>query len=261
MDGARLTEKKYWDRQWEKIRLPVECKKRKRDLHQNEILEVIDKYLPKDKNLSILEIGGAPGGYLAYMYKNFGYNINSIDYSDIGCAKTMENLNLLNMQGNVYKGDIFSEDLGLPLFDIVYSMGFVEHFSDLDDVIESHLKLLRPGGILLIGVPNLLGINYWFSKRLAPDMLSKHNLDVMDISNWKNFEDRFKLEALFKGYCGGFEPGSFIAFERITISNFGLAIIAAILYGVFHSHFKIIRRLNSKHISGYAIGIYRKGAD
>ena len=175
MDNYDLADRKFWNDYWKGKPLPVEIKRTKNSLYLNQILNILDEYLPKNNHLSILEIGGAPGQYLAYMHKNFGYDIHCLDYSDIGCRKTEENFRLLNIQGKVYQENLFSEDLALPQFDIVYSMGFIEHFSDVQAVIQNHLKLIKPGGILLVGVPNFLGINLFFLKRLAPELVSKHN--------------------------------------------------------------------------------------
>jgi SAM-dependent methyltransferase len=258
MNDYTLTEKIYWDNYWEKFSLPIEVKKSARKLYLNEILNIFDKYLPKNKNLSILEIGGSPGQFLAYMHRNFGYTVGCLDYSDLGCKKTKKNFELLNIPGKVYKKDILSKNLNLPLFNIVYSLGFIEHFSDLNLIIEKHLELLNPGGILLIGTPNLLGINHWFLKKLAPALLSKHNLYNMDISKWKEFENKFNLKKIFKGYIGGFEPGVFYKHENKTALNNILIFIVRTLKRIFHSRFKILRRFNSKYTSGYVIGIYKK---
>jgi len=253
-----LTDPAYWDDYWINRPLPAEIKKSK----ESEILNIFDRYLPKKSNLSILEIGGAPGQFLVYMHKNFGYKINCLDYSKIGGMITKKNFDLLNIPITVYQEDLFSRDLDLPLFDIVYSLGFIEHFLDLDTVIEKHLELLKPGGILLIGVPNLRGINGWFLKRLSPKLFSKHNLSAMDISNWKNFENKFNLRVLFKGYVGGFEPSVFDKWEnKKPIRNKILKGISHSLTCVFRGIFKIfkiLRKFNSPHISAYAIGIYKK---
>ncbi|MCD6098735.1 class I SAM-dependent methyltransferase [bacterium] len=259
MGIRKLTKRAYWDNCWEKISLPVEIKKSPKTPYLNEILSIFDKYMPKNEQLSILEIGGAPGQYLAYMHSNFGYEVHCLDYSEIGCKKTKENFKLLNIRGNVYQEDIFSKELNLPSFDIVYSLGFIEHFSDLDTVIQKHLELLKPGGILLIGAPNLRGINHWFLKRLAPQRLYKHNLSAMDISNWKSFEEKFKLKPLFKGYIGGFEPGILHTCEKKSFSNLILLTVVKLLCFCFNSRpFRIFRRLNSKYYSGYVIGVYKK---
>jgi len=37
-------------------------------------------------------------------------------------------------------------------------LGFIEHFDEPVGVVVRHLDLLKPGGILLLGVPNYGGI-------------------------------------------------------------------------------------------------------
>jgi 2-polyprenyl-3-methyl-5-hydroxy-6-metoxy-1,4-benzoquinol methylase len=260
MQNSELTQREFWENYWEELPIPAEIRKSKQNHYQNEILRVFDSYFPKDTNLSILEIGGAPGQYLAYMHKRFGYDVSCLDYSDAGCKKTKENFDFLHISGRVYQADLFSEELTLPQFDIVYSLGLIEHFSDLDTVIEKHLRLVKPGGMLLIGTPNFLGINHFFWKRLTPKLLSAHNLAAMDIRNWTSFADNIGLEILFEGYVGGFEPGVFWRCEKKSVLNSVLLWILYALSFSFSSHFRILRRINCRHTSGYAIGVYRKPA-
>ena len=102
-------------------------------------MKTFDRFLPRSRNLTVLEIGGAPGRYLVYMSKNLNYKIHALDYSVIGCKKTLENFKLLGLEGNVYQKDLFLDDISsLPRFDIVYSLGFIEHFANLETVIEKH---------------------------------------------------------------------------------------------------------------------------
>lgn len=258
MSNSVLTDEKFWDEYWQNIPLPSEIKKEKSELFLNILLETFDKYLPKSDKLAILEIGGSPGRYLAYMHKNFGYNIHSLDYSEIGYKKTIENFKLLNISIEVYNKDLFADDLNLPQFDIVYSLGFIEHFKDLNFVIQKHLEHLKPGGIFMVGVPNYLGINKWFLQRLAPKLLALHNLKAMDNKNWKSFEEKFNLDVIFRDYIGGFEPQSFNRWEEKNLMTFTLKVIAKLLSMLLHSRFKFLRKYNSKKISGYLIGIYRK---
>ncbi len=258
MIQEELTSEQFWDDYWEDYPLPAEIKKTEGELFLNILLDNFDKYLPKTKDKTILEIGGSPGRYLAYMYKNFGYKIHSLDYSETGYKKTIENFNLLQIPAGVYNKDLFSDELNLPQFDIVYSLGFIEHFYDLNLVIGKHLKLLKPDGILLIGVPNYLGINHWFLKRLAPKLLSIHNLAAMDSNNWKSFEEKFNLQIIFKDYIGGFEPQNLNRWEKKNIKSFTLKVVTKILSLLLHSNFKFLRKFNSKIFSAYLIGVYIK---
>lgn len=257
MSGKRLTEKQHWDDYWSKFELPVEIKKSEGNLLLNEELNIFDKYLTQ-KPLSILEIGGAPGQYLVYMHKNFGYQVHCLDYSEIGCEKTKENFKLLNIPVKVYQQDIFSENLGIPQFDVVYSMGLIEHFDDVSQVVKKHLCLLKPGGILMLGLPNLRGINHLFLRFLAPELLRQHNLQTMKIKTWETFEKEFGLEIIFKNYIGGFEPMTFLLREKKSFLNNLLFLKARVLNRIFHNNFKFLRKLNSRFFSAYILAVYRK---
>ena len=223
----------------------------------NEILNIFDHYLPHNGNLTALEIGGSPGQYLAYLHRTHGFHVNCLDYSPIGCQKTEENFALLSIKGEVYEADLFSENTNIPNFDIVYSLGLIEHFSDLNLVVKKHLSFLKPGGMLIIGAPNFLGINHFFLKRLAPELLAKHNLKNMDLNTWSHFEQQFNLEAVFKGYVGGFHPSIFNRRERKTIVSSVLFMIAKLFVFIFKRHFKNLRKYNSKFFSGYMMGVYK----
>ena len=39
-------------------------------------------------------------------------------------------------------------------FDVVYSMGTIEHFAESDTALQEIFRVLRPGGVAIIGVPN-----------------------------------------------------------------------------------------------------------
>ncbi|MFC1579340.1 class I SAM-dependent methyltransferase [Thermodesulfobacteriota bacterium] len=234
----------------------MEIKRIKRNHRINAQLDVLDRFFPKDKNISILEIGGAPGQYLAYMAKHFSYRIHALDYSGIGCEKTRENFSLLNLNGPIYQRDLLADDISdLPGFDIVYSLGFIEHFADPAVIVERHVALLKPGGLLLIGMPNFLGMNYWLNKKLAPEKLSRHNLHSMDIKHWHRFQRAFKLKPLFQGYIGGFSPS--YKYEKKTAINLCLNIFTRTLR-VIAMRLKFLANINSKYWSGYALGLYRK---
>ena len=258
MSGGQLTSSADWDEKWEGKHLPVAIERATAGLYVQAILDVLDRYLPADPQRSILEIGGAPGQYLAYMYRRFGYAAHCLDYSPVGCQKAQENFALLGIPAQVYCRDLFAPDLDLPPFDIVYSLGVIEHFRDLPAVVERHLRLLKPGGLLLLGVPNFGGIYHGFLRRLAPQLLAQHNLAAMDLQHWEAFEQAFGLRPLFKGYVGGFEPSLLNRCERRSPLNLVLLWTAKVLKRILHRRLRFLRRWNSKRISGYVMGVYEK---
>jgi hypothetical protein len=138
----------------------------------------------------------------------------------------------------------------------VYSLGFIEHFADLDAVIGRHLALLRPGGLLLVGAPSFLGINRWLLRRLDPDKLKTHNLRNMDIDAWSAIEKKYDLQMVYKGYAGGFEPRMFKYVNRNPLN----ALLYTLLVGmkVITTACGFLRKCNSKYWSGYVMGVYKK---
>ncbi|HEX9318054.1 MAG TPA: class I SAM-dependent methyltransferase [Nitrososphaeraceae archaeon] len=260
-DPNELTEKDYWENYWKTANTgPVEIKRTGRGLSINAILDVFDKYLPVNENFHVLEIGGAPGQYLIYMARNFNYHLHSLDYSNIGNEQTLMNLGAANIDVKVYERDLFSDNFNkdLPQFDLVYSLGFIEHFENLTVVVKKHLDFLKPDGILLLGVPNLGGIYRLFLEKTAPRHLAIHNLNSMKIKNWIKFEKELNLTALFTGYISGFEPLVINKLEKKDRVAYSLNFMVRNLARIFSYRLNFLRKFNSRYWSGYLIGIYRK---
>lgn len=252
----KLTNQRFWEDYWNKK--SDNKSKKKTTLLILELFRIFDKYLPDDSSLNVLEIGGASGEFLLYIAKKFGYKANSMDYSRVGNEKTKETFVNNGIDITIYEQDLFTFKDDSLKFDIVYSLGFIEHFDNVENVIEKHLDLLKPGGILLLGVPNLTGIYHWFLKYLSPTHDKTHNLKIMDIDNWKTFEKRGELKTIFKGYIGGFEP---LIMKKLDVNNsFNqfLYFIVKLFMIVFSFRMSFLKRVNSKYWSGYLIGIYRK---
>jgi len=255
LEKEQLTEKKYWDDHWNKVRIPSIIESTTKHPINKEIVRVFEKFLPK-KKLSAVEIGGAPGQYIAYLNKYHGYETSVIEYSGTGCRKTKENFDLLGLDVNVYEQDFFANLSHIPLFDVVLSMGFIEHFNDLDDVFRRHVKLLQKSGFLVIGVPNYSGISQKVLAQTAPDMLSRHNLEAMDLNNWSTLETTYGLIPLFKGYIGGFEPKNLKRCEHRTLKNLSIRYFFKMLHTLM-SPFAFLRKYNSPAWSAYLLGIYK----
>ena len=258
MGDGYLTEEAHWEERWRRIREPKEIRRDTKHPVNSELIKIFDAYLPQQTGLNILEIGGAPGQFLAYFAKEFGYSAHAIDYSATGCDKMRQAFGIANLDVTIYNRDIFADISDLPSFDIVFSMGFIEHFSDLDSIVEKHIELLKKQGILLLGVPNYRGISQIVLKRLAPQKLSMHNLETMDIKNWESFEKKYGLNTIFKEYIGGFNPGSFRRCENRTLRNVLIRFFFKIVRIFITDRFAFLRRFNSIYWSSYLLGIYRK---
>ena len=84
---------------------------------------------------------------------------------------------------NVIHADAFSEEFLSEYkgsFDMVMSLGFIEHFTDVEKAVGIHLELLKPGGTLVVEIPNLSGINRMVFRLFNRELLEMHNLRIMD---------------------------------------------------------------------------------
>ena len=247
----------HWDRYWSEVTLPREVRHAPRAYYLNAILDVFDRWLPTDARLSAAEIGGAPGQYLAYLHRSRGYRVTCIDYSPTGCAKTVENFRMLEIPGDVVRADITADVGGLPKFDVVYSLGLIEHFTDRRRLVENHARLVRRGGYLVLGVPNLRGLTGWFMRVLAPTTYATHEIEAMDLDGWREFERTLSLRVLWKGYLGGFEPSVFTRREDLRPRTLVPYLVARALKILLSRRFGFLRRINGPRWSGYAMAVYR----
>lgn len=254
-----LTGAEYWDRYWSRVTLPREYRHTPRAYYLNAILDVFDGWLPTDAGLSAAEIGGAPGQYLAYLHRKLGYRVTCIDFSDIGCVKTAENFRLLGIPGDVIQADITADVGALPAFDVVYSLGLIEHFADRRRVVENHVRLVKPGGYLVLGVPNFQGLTGWFMRTLAPSTYGTHEIGAMDLDAWSEFERAFTLRVLWKEYVGGFEPSVFARREEKRPGTLVPYLVARALKLLLSRRLGFLRRINGPRWSGYAMAVYRVG--
>ena len=180
-----------------------------------------------------------------------------LDFSPEGCALARRNFELLGIPLAVHQRDLLEPGLDVGPFDVVYSLGLIEHFTDLTGVVRAHARLVRPGGTLVLGAPNITGIYRWFMRRLGPSRLAWHNPDCLRIERWDEFERDAALERRFRGYIGGFEPAVFTVLDEGRPEWSPLWLFARLLTGTLGGHLPRLRRLNAPWLSGYLIGVYR----
>jgi SAM-dependent methyltransferase len=255
---SALTTPDHWDDYWDNVALPVAVAPGTAT-STTAILTVIDRFASSPSPLSVLEIGGAPGGYLVHLWRAFGHHVCVLDNSPAGIELTRKNFELLGVPGRVLERDMFARNEPNLKFDIVYSLGLIEHFQDTTSVIDAHLRYMKPGGTLIVGCPNFRGVNGVLLRRLSPALLGWHNLDAMNIVRWSHFERKFDLDVKFRGYVAGFQPATFWRCEHRSVFNRALArALAEISRRMTGRLGTALSHRNSPLWSYYAIGVYGK---
>lgn len=164
-----------------------------KDIIVNWLKEISQKKTKKlKKKLKLLDGGCSSGEYLIFG-RHFGFDVIGIDISK-QAIKECEKRKLKCILGDVRELPFKDES-----FDIVTSGGVVEHFPDSEKAISEASRVLKKGGILLIGVPYKYGffvlnkkaqqlLGLWplgyeksFSRKQFTRILEKNQLGVIKI--------------------------------------------------------------------------------
>ena len=249
-----LTEVEFWNNYWANCQLPAEVDM---ELAFDRCLaQAIKENVPEISG-EVFEVGCAPGKWLAYMAKTFALTPSGLEYSDAGMKATNRNFEILGLKGGeVYTGDFFKME-PCKQFDVVMSFGFIEHFTDVDEVVDLHLRWLKPGGVLILGVPNFRGVYKVIQGILDQEILDKHNLDIMNLDFFEKLEQRFPIKPLYMDYIGSFEPSLPIAKKKFGNPLQVMTKVFLKIAGRVRKA-KGLDSLNNKNISSCLLGIYRK---
>lgn len=161
---SSLTERSYWDGTWQSVELPklVDLSDRSLRNHANMVFhnyftEVL-RTAPV-QNGALVEIGCAQSKWLPYFAQVHALAVAGLDYSELGCARARELLRGARCQGEIIQADMFNPPEPMKArFDVVLSMGLVEHFPDTAGAIRACAALAKPGGLIVTLIPNMVGI-------------------------------------------------------------------------------------------------------
>ena len=266
VEETRLTDENFWDHFWASLKVPSRVNSLS-SLDRG-LSRAFLRLLPNGQGKKLIEIGAAPGRWLVFFHEKLGYAVDGIEYIQSACRKTEENLLNCGVEGQVFQQDFFKNDLPKHSYDVVLSLGFIEHFSDLESVVKCHIELLKPDGYLVLGVPNLRGFHGTIERLTDPKTLAAHNLDVMQISFMKGLSTKHSLTPLWIGYIGGLNPALLSVAEgraddgkTITakLQNNLPNLVRFILRGLSYIRNRIafLDYLNGPILSGYLLAIYQ----
>ncbi len=140
---------------------------------ENMLLTEISRCQPK----RILEIGCGNSNWLPYLAHKTGALVAGLDYSEQGCNLVRQRLAVEGIKGEIFCADLFQATPTLiGQYDFVFSLGLVEHFTDLDHVLKKLLEFVSLGGVLFTEVPNMASIHGILSWIWQPEQLAKHRL-------------------------------------------------------------------------------------
>jgi SAM-dependent methyltransferase len=229
----------------------------------------INNYTKSDKKYSIIELGCGGSSYLPYLQKKYkNLQIFGIDKSQKGCKSTNIILNENTFSGCIVCGDIFQNPFNKK-FDIVFSVGLIEHFEKPDKILEKHVELLKPGGLLICIVPNFVGfqgkffkLNVW--KKNSGDFGYLKDwiwgIKVITISDLKNWLKNMDLQDVKVNPFGGFFPVLLMESYNRDVESLSIKLTYFfyrffLFVPIIFLNIPFVFRLNSLSFSPFIVGI------
>lgn len=184
------------------------------------VLSTLSKYIIADTN--VLEIGFAPGKMLAWAACRKKAVISGVDYSKSGVEIAKRYMKALGLHCDLRHENVFQTTFEKNTFDVVYSVGVIEHFDHPKVIVQTHLDLAKIGGIVVMFVPNYGGLWGKIQKRLDPENLDIHNTSIMTTEKMTELMKTLNCEIIDVSYAGSFSS-SILSLDRAmrpSMANF-----------------------------------------
>lgn len=157
----RLTDQEFWERQY-RAPAPVLPKDGSTRPYQYAVFwdDIIPNHLRPTTGSSVVEVGSAPGLRTVKLAREYGLEPFCLEYTDEGARQNREVFEAAGCDpSNVLQRDLFGDIDDLrERFNLVVSFGFIEHFDDPRAAIPRHIDLCKPGGHVVITIPNYAGL-------------------------------------------------------------------------------------------------------
>lgn len=242
-----LTSKKYWEEYYELSSEDSETIRRVCGRYDNFYEMMIDSC--RTYPTSLLEIGAFPGRYLAYISSKYGLKATGLDFNP-DVEKFNRSMRSMGVEDYKYVNADFLTYTSSEKYDLIFSNGFVEHFTDFDLVLDRHAQCLNLGGAMLLMIPNKRYLRSVYGDLLDYRNQRAHNLDCMRLDVFRKFAERNQLSIRYLSYHGGFP------YRVHTNLHFWQRVIYHPVRFLSLRLEDFFRRFPSKYWSGTIIGVF-----
>lgn len=145
-----------WDRKWGKVDIDkFRCQSFFADRWTIYHKSLIERYLKKlNKNSVFLEAGCGLGHWCFYISEKYKIKSIGVDIAE-ETIKCLNNYNNKNSLASFLVDDLNSSHLANNCCDMFISLGVIEHFEDSTPMMKTLYRLVKPGGVGVITVPNV----------------------------------------------------------------------------------------------------------
>ena len=149
-------------------------------------------------------MGAYPGRFIAYVASKYSLKPAALDFNPDRkkIEKSFKEMGI--NQYEIITDNIISYTTEKK-YDLIISMGFIEHFEDYVAVLNKHVNMLEKGGAILIVIPNKRGLRKMYGLICDRKNLDAHNLKYMHKKTFYDFAFNNQLKIDYLEYFGGFQ--------------------------------------------------------
>ena len=128
------------------------------------LFDLMARYVPGGSR--ILEVGAGGSHTLGSLARRLGCEAYGIEPDMAGITSTLTLAATEGANVEMVRGDGFVLPFAGDAFDVVYSLGLIEHFAPREStaLLAEQVRVCRPGGRVLVSVPNLLNLPHTLNK-------------------------------------------------------------------------------------------------
>lgn len=197
MNTTSVVDQSYWDSSYSELPFAIAPP-------TDELRKWLENHLSNGNGKTCLEVGCFPGRYLAVL-GIMHYELHGVDLT----PRVSEIKNWLEVSG--YKTGKFEHADFLQYtsdqkYDLVCSFGFIEHFTNWEEVLIKHAQLVKQGGMIVIETPNFRGfLQNILHRFLDATNYKRHHIPAMQPLRWKAILENQGFEIQRCEYFGKFE--------------------------------------------------------
>ncbi|MCX8182315.1 MAG: methyltransferase domain-containing protein [Candidatus Methanomethyliaceae archaeon] len=172
---------------------------------EKDFVEVLENIRKKIEKTRILEVGCSNGRWLRWFFKHYQCETHGIDLEGEGFVGT-------DSIKSFIKGDAQVLPYKDGAFDLVFSMGLIEHFkkNERHRILEEQNRVLSKGGLLVCIVPNLHISLEYFRVKVFYDGLRGYNHYVVRKEELEQIFQELGLKIIYFDFIGIFRKFAFL---------------------------------------------------
>jgi 2-polyprenyl-3-methyl-5-hydroxy-6-metoxy-1,4-benzoquinol methylase len=126
--------------------------------HFRQVLSVL-RTLPLESRPKLLDVGCGEGQFL-YLAKQIGFEVTGVDFNSLSLEAARRVFGITSLYQSSLED--FAADPSRELYDVITMLEVLEHTANPFRTVRTVVKLLKPGGLLLVSVPGHERWPLWF---------------------------------------------------------------------------------------------------